>query len=64
MALNVDNQKLMMRTVVNVLSLLDSTTPLSQDDNGTDMIVQVLQTLTNVAALNDWHELYSNYVPR
>ena len=58
-ALNVDNQKVMGRTVSNVLSLLDSSS--SGHDN---LTVQVLQTLTNVAALNDWHHLFSDYVPR
>ena len=60
-ALNVDNQKVMGRTVSNVLSLLDSSSSSGAVDN---LTVQVLQTLTNVAALNDWHHLFSDYVPR
>ena len=59
-ALNVDNQKVMERTVSNVLSLLDSSSSGAVDN----LTVQVLQTLTNVAALNDWHHLFSDYVPR
>merc|ERR1719461_503851 len=49
------------RTVSNVLSLLDSSSSGAVDNN---LTVQVLQTLTNVAAINDWHHLFSDYVPR
>ena len=61
LALNVDNQKVMGRTVSNVLSLLDGA---DVSSDGQASTVQVLQTLTNLAALNDWHYLFSEYVPR
>ena len=69
----------MSRTVSNVLSVLDeaSTQQLSTNsdlggDDGEsanlgpsgELTVQVLQTLTNVAALNDHHHLFANSIPR
>jgi len=81
LALNLDNQREMSRTVSNLLTVLDevSTTQLStrlgvdgegeevglvQSGNGGELTVQVLQTLTNVAALNDHHHLFANSIPR
>ena len=71
-------QREMSRTVSNLLTVLDevSTTQLStrlevdgegglvQSGNGGELTVQVLQTLTNVAALNDHHHLFANSIPR
>ena len=37
---------------------------LVQSGNGGELTVQVLQTLTNVAALNDHHHLFANSIPR
>lgn len=50
MALNIQNQQIMDKTVPSLLVNLDP--PFNSDD---EMLAQTLLALTNVAALNDWH---------
>ena len=58
LALNSANQKEMERIVPHLLPWVES------DSTDDDMLFQVLFTLTNVAALTDWHHQFSSSIKR
>ena len=58
LALNTANQLEMERIVPNILACLNSS---PSDDS---LLIQAISTLTNIAALENWHPQFSSFIPR